>query len=111
MVATAKALPWSAVNPLRDLPSAMNFCSAVFDLTDEEHQSKYNELMNLTRNVVGGEFKSTSVIIQEYDGKWVADGRYFVMVQWFQAGSPTRFIPETPIRAVRVRDAASELNS
>jgi hypothetical protein len=89
----------------------MIFCSAVFDLTDRDHQAKYNELMNLTRNVVGGEFKPTSVIVQEYSGKWVADGRYFVMAQWFQAGSPKRFIPDTPIRPVRVRDAASELNS
>ena len=111
MVAKVKELPWTAMNPGVDLPTSMNFCSAVFDLTEEEHQAKLNDLMNLTRNVVGGEFKPSSVLVQEYDGKWVADGRYFVMVQWFQAGDPKRFMPEAPIRPVRVRDAATELNS
>lgn len=103
MGSSAKELSWSAVNPGRDLPVSMGFCSAVFDLTDDDHREKYNELMALTRNVVGGEFKPSAVQIKEYDGKWVADGRYFVMVQWFQTGASDKFIPEKgPVR-VRIK--------
>lgn len=103
MAGSATEQSWSAMNPSRDIPVEMQFCSAVFDLTDEDHRKKYNSLMTLTRNVVAGEFKQTKVQIKEYDSKWVSDGRYFVMVQWFQVGDPSKFVPDEGVRPVQVR--------
>ncbi len=111
MVATAKEASWTAANPGRDIPQPMNFGSAVFDLTDEDHRAKYNELMNLTRNVVAGKHKPGSVEIKHYDGKWVADGRYFVMIQWFCAGAADRFVPATGIKPVRVKSMPRDPDS
>ncbi len=110
MVAKTDELSWTAVNPGRDLPVSMNFCSAVFDLTDNDHRAKYNALMTLTRNVVGGEFKPSLVQIKEYAGKWVADGRYFVMVQWFQAGGAEQFVPEKGVKPVRIKSPPVDLD-
>ena len=110
MPAKANELPWSAVNPGRHIAQPMNFCAAVYDLTDVEHREKYNELMNLTRNVVGGDHKAGSVEIKHYDGKWVADGRYFVMVQYFCAGNASRFVPEDGIKPVRVKSMPMDLD-
>jgi len=89
------------MNPGQEIAEAKNFGAAVFDLTDKEHREKYMRLMALTRSVVSGEHKTPTVTVQHYSGKWVADGRFFVQVQWFQLGKPETFIPEKPVSRVR----------
>ena len=98
---SASAVPWTAMNPGEELVVEMNFGAAVFDLSDKDHREKYRSLMALTRSVVSGQHKTPTVSVQDYSGKWVADGRFFVQVQWFQVGDPNKFIPAKPVSRVR----------
>lgn len=90
------ALSWSAVTGLKEAVSNMKFGTALFDLTDEDHRKKYCALMEKTRHVENGEYQTAPVQVVDSSGKWVADGRYFMMVQWFQVGNPELYIPEEP---------------